>query len=526
MTDRRTTILEAATRMIAQAGVRGLRVEQVAEQAGVSTALIYYHFGDRAGLLRQTLAFIYERADRYTSPGPDPADAHSALERVLLLELQDEESVRENSTAWGELRSTAIFETDLREQLLDATRQWIDEITLLVDKALVDKALVDKALVDRALVDKALVERAPAERGGAADADPAAIAERLTALVEGLSERWLSGSIALDRARQMLREAIAVELAAAGLLALRVLSRLLTARRWQPRGHAKFFVFRLPKFFSLDETRRIIPSGLHGSSGRHCGVHGLVVEAVGTGVVGALAQHLLRGAGSDRVGGLGDGRSQADPDHAGDSQFGHRRGSRPDHHRDRQRASRQQGERVQVDQAGHEQAVRARLGVRGGPVVHFPQVAGTAEKHIGPGVDPERLAGNGGAGRPDPFRLPGRVAQHPWTGPVLQVDSDRAGRRDGGDGLRDVRVAVLDVRRNRDVGYRHDPRDQGGDGVRVQPGSRPGPVSDAERPGDSRARRRDRRCARGGDRNGRTRVPRVRQQERISPLMQGRESQR
>jgi AcrR family transcriptional regulator len=211
MTDRRTTILEAATRMIAQAGVRGLRVEQVAEQAGVSTALIYYHFGDRAGLLRQTLAFIYERADRYTAPGPGATDAHTALERVLLLELQDDEAVRENSTAWGELRSTAIFETDLREQLLDATRQWIDDITQLVEKALADRA--DAA--DR--VDAASRVGAASRVDAAGHADAAAIAERLTALVEGLSERWLSGSIELDRARQMLREAIAVELAAAGI---------------------------------------------------------------------------------------------------------------------------------------------------------------------------------------------------------------------------------------------------------------------------------------------------------------------
>jgi AcrR family transcriptional regulator len=205
MTDRRTTILEAATRMIAQAGVRGLRVEQVAEQAGVSTALIYYHFGDRAGLLRQTLAFIYERADRYTAPGPGATDAHTALERVLLLELQDDEAVRENSTAWGELRSTAIFETDLREQLLDATRQWIDDITQLVEKALADRA------------DAAGHVDAASHADAASRVDAAAIAERLTALVEGLSERWLSGSIELDRARQMLREAIAVELAAAGI---------------------------------------------------------------------------------------------------------------------------------------------------------------------------------------------------------------------------------------------------------------------------------------------------------------------
>jgi AcrR family transcriptional regulator len=202
MPDRRTIILEAATRMIAQAGVRGLRVEQVAEQAGVSTALIYYHFSDRAGLLRETLAFVYDRADRYTSPYSDPGatDARGALEQVLLLELQDDENVKENSTAWGELRSTAIFETDLREQLLDATRRWIDDVTALVEKALTEQG--DSA----------------GASAGASGADPAAIAERLTALVEGLSERWLSGSIALDRARQMLREAITVELAAAKAL--------------------------------------------------------------------------------------------------------------------------------------------------------------------------------------------------------------------------------------------------------------------------------------------------------------------
>jgi AcrR family transcriptional regulator len=193
VTDRQIMILEAAVRMIARAGVRGLRVERVAEEAGVSTALIYYHFGDRAGLLRQTLVFISERADRYTWPGPGATDARAALEQVLLLELQDTDAVRENSTAWGELRSTAIFETYLREQLLDSTRQWIDDITQLAEKALAEQAI-------------------PAQPSAGGNA--AAIAERLTALVEGLSERWLSGSIRLDRAQQMLREAIAIEFAA------------------------------------------------------------------------------------------------------------------------------------------------------------------------------------------------------------------------------------------------------------------------------------------------------------------------
>jgi AcrR family transcriptional regulator len=191
MADRRVVILEAATRMIAQAGVRGLRVERIAEAAGVSTALIYYHFTDRAGLLRETLAFIADRADRYTMPDPDSLDARTVLEQVLLRELQDTEDIRENSTAWGELRSTAIFEDYLRDQLRDSTRQWITDITELTAKA--------------------LAEQTPAATG----ADPAAIAERLTALVEGLSERWLSGSIPLTRAQHMLRDSIRIELSAA-----------------------------------------------------------------------------------------------------------------------------------------------------------------------------------------------------------------------------------------------------------------------------------------------------------------------
>ncbi|MFC9489044.1 TetR family transcriptional regulator, partial [Streptomyces hydrogenans] len=41
----------------------------------------------------------------------------------------------------------------------------------------------------------------------------AAAAERLTALLEGLSMRWLSGGLALGHARALMAEAIEVELA-------------------------------------------------------------------------------------------------------------------------------------------------------------------------------------------------------------------------------------------------------------------------------------------------------------------------
>lgn len=170
--------------------MRGLRVEELAAEAGVSTALLYYHFKDRAGVLRRTLEFITDRADRYTAQAViDTDDPRVELEQVLLLELQDTPEVRENSTAWGELRASAIFDADLREALRESTCRWVRETA-------------------------EIIERAQGENLVSTRIEPIDAAERLTALVEGLSERWLSGSMTLDRARTLLRGGIANELGA------------------------------------------------------------------------------------------------------------------------------------------------------------------------------------------------------------------------------------------------------------------------------------------------------------------------
>ncbi|MFG2289552.1 TetR/AcrR family transcriptional regulator [Streptomyces sp. NPDC048595] len=192
MPDRPTQILEAAARLIARRGVRGLRVEEISAEAGVSTALIYYHFKDRAGLLRRTLEFISRRAVRYTDPALTSSDdPRTQLTDMLLLELQDVAQVRENSAAWGELRATAVFDPDLRELLADATRDWVEDLAQLIGQV-----------------------RAAGSAGTGTEPDPYAAAERLTALVEGLSERWLSGTTSLERAHELLRGAIEAELRA------------------------------------------------------------------------------------------------------------------------------------------------------------------------------------------------------------------------------------------------------------------------------------------------------------------------
>ncbi|MFE5581803.1 TetR/AcrR family transcriptional regulator [Kitasatospora sp. NPDC056531] len=191
MASRKTSILEAAARVIARRGVRGLRVEELAAEAGVSTALIYYHFKDRTGILRHTLEFINDRAGRYTTEraaDAPPPTAREELEQTLLLELQDTVEVRENSTAWGELRASAVFDETLREDLARATRIWVQEIAELLG----------------------------AVRPMSSAVALAGAAERLTALVEGLSTRWLSGSLPLAHARTLMVDAIDAEVARLG----------------------------------------------------------------------------------------------------------------------------------------------------------------------------------------------------------------------------------------------------------------------------------------------------------------------
>ncbi|RVU23115.1 TetR/AcrR family transcriptional regulator [Streptomyces antnestii] len=186
MASRSTQILEAAARVIARRGVRGLRVEELAEEAGVSTALIYYHFKDRTGVLRRTLEFISDRAERYTTQvvsDGEPLSPREKLDQTLLLELQDTTEVRENSSAWGELRASAVFDEVLREDLARATLVWVQDVAALLGQV----------------------------RPMASAAALAAAAERLTALLEGLSMRWLSGMLPIAHARTLMSEAIEAE---------------------------------------------------------------------------------------------------------------------------------------------------------------------------------------------------------------------------------------------------------------------------------------------------------------------------
>ncbi len=181
--DRRTALLNAAVAEIARKGTRGMRVEEVAKAAGASAALIYHHFGDRSTLLQMALEHIGDQADDYTHHAD--GTGRENLLAVLVDEIQDDETIRTNSAAWGELRDAAIFDHVLRPTITKLTQRWVDDIADFARSGQADGS-IDPTL------------------------DPLRIGVSLSALVEGISGRWLTGILTTEAARDHVRTTAAL----------------------------------------------------------------------------------------------------------------------------------------------------------------------------------------------------------------------------------------------------------------------------------------------------------------------------
>lgn len=182
MPDARDAILQAAARCIARKGERGLRVLDVAKEAGVSSGLLYYHFDDRDGLLGATLEHINTQALGYRGRGDQSDDPTERLLDLLVEEIGDDPDLQDSAVAWNEIRASAVFDPTLREHLARTTDAWQADVSEAV--------------------------RAAQTAGGVdAGTDPGELAFALTTLVEGVAARWLCGHLDTEQARNALRRA-------------------------------------------------------------------------------------------------------------------------------------------------------------------------------------------------------------------------------------------------------------------------------------------------------------------------------
>jgi AcrR family transcriptional regulator len=188
----RDRILQAACELIAERGIGGARIAQIARMAGVSTALVHYHFQTREILLAETLDYAFDVASsvrlRAAAENGGGDSAAKRLADVVEQSLPSTDPARREWQLWAELWLGAARDPSLRPiaaQMYARYRTWI-------------AAAIAEGI--------AAGEFAPVDAGDTADL--------AMALIDGLGLRVLlrDPSMPLDRARERIGEILAREL--------------------------------------------------------------------------------------------------------------------------------------------------------------------------------------------------------------------------------------------------------------------------------------------------------------------------
>jgi AcrR family transcriptional regulator len=184
----RERILDAAIARIARDGIDEVRIARIAMDAGVSTALVHYHFATREALLAEALEHSYEQAgDTRTEATEAPGSAVDRLRDMIDQCLPLPGDLERDWVLWVELWLRAVRHPELRPtaaKLYARMHDWFVEAI---------------------------------ESGDFAPCDAHRVADRTLALLDGLGLRALLGDPAmpLERAREEVWDALARELGVA-----------------------------------------------------------------------------------------------------------------------------------------------------------------------------------------------------------------------------------------------------------------------------------------------------------------------
>jgi AcrR family transcriptional regulator len=186
----RDRILAAAVRRIASEGIDGVRIARIAIDAGVSTALVHYHFASRDALLAEALDYSYAHADDWrTAGGGLPGQSHAErLDSMIDQCMPSSPELRDDWVLWVELWLRAVRHEELRPfaaELYARMRAWLAR------------------------------EIADGVRDGEFErCDPEEVADRTLALIDGFGVRTLVGDpmVPLERARRAVSSALARDL--------------------------------------------------------------------------------------------------------------------------------------------------------------------------------------------------------------------------------------------------------------------------------------------------------------------------
>jgi AcrR family transcriptional regulator len=183
---RREEILDATLAVVVRDGLAAARVGDVAEVLGVSSGLVFYHFGTKDALVADAFSYAVERdlaglADA-AGGGEEPAER---LRRVL--ELYGPTGAAQGWRLWIDAWALAQHESAIREALRRLDGRWTEALREVVDDGVA--------------------------RGSFTCADPSATVARVSALLDGLAVAVLVyRTVTLEQLRRWVAEAVASEL--------------------------------------------------------------------------------------------------------------------------------------------------------------------------------------------------------------------------------------------------------------------------------------------------------------------------
>jgi AcrR family transcriptional regulator len=169
---RRPQILEAAAQVIAERGVSGTRVADVAKRAGTSAPAILYWFGSKDKLLAEALTFEEERF--YEVLADTLATGTTPRERLRAL-IVESGSAGSDWPLWMELWTRALRDRELGEARTRLDDRWRGVIAEIV--------------------------REGQDAGEFADADADAVAATLASLLDGLAVQVALGDPVVDESK-------------------------------------------------------------------------------------------------------------------------------------------------------------------------------------------------------------------------------------------------------------------------------------------------------------------------------------
>ena len=186
--DRTTGILEAACRVIVSEGAHGLRMASVAEEAGVSKALVHYYFATRQELLRNAFEFSEKRW--HTAVGAELAEVATGaarVERMLLVGVEPDLAFSEQRALWNEVWSSLRSDDELRPLVERSYRVWLGRVVELIDEGQADGSI-------------------------SAAVDASTAGWRLAAAADGLDSLLYLGLVDREQARELMQGSISREL--------------------------------------------------------------------------------------------------------------------------------------------------------------------------------------------------------------------------------------------------------------------------------------------------------------------------